>query len=332
MADPIKPSIGVAAKPIAAKPALKASAAVASSGVTKPGVLGTTQHAVRAPAFRMQTSQQRRTTRWLKLLVYGNFGTGKTYLAGTAANVPAMNDVLLISAESGDQTLEGENQFDNIITIPISNFKQFSDIHEFLVQHCKARDIGDIDALRKLQAKFAYDGDVAPEEIETPWQFKTVLVDSLTEIEAMCMNKILGISDNTRIDEETQSAEWTHFRSNHSQILRLIRQFRDLPVHIIFTASEQYSQDEMKKYKYAPDMTGKLSKKIQGFMDMVGYYQRTMEGDKEVRKLHVVPSAQGKFDAKHRYSRFKKAFFTDPSIGSILKEVGLADLQGAELK
>lgn len=322
-AGTVTPSIATAAA--TGKPAV-------SLGVARPGIQGTTQLAKRPPAFRLQSNAQRRLTRYLKALIYGNYGVGKTYFAATAAEVPDMNDVLLISAESGDLTLEGEKKFESITMVTVGSFKQFGDIHEFLVQHCKAREAGDTQKLKELQARFAYDDDTSADDIEEPLRFRTVIIDSLTEIEALCMNQLLGISDSTRIDEETQNAEWTHFRSNHSQILRLIRQFRDLPMHVIFTASEQFIQDESKKMKYTPDMTGKLSKKIQGFMDMVGYYVRTVEGEKEVRKLYVVPSAQGKFDAKHRYSRFKKTHFIDPSVGSILKEVGLASGQGAELK
>jgi len=115
-------------------------------------------------------------------------------------------------------------------------------------------------------------------------------------------------------------------------LLRVVRAFRDLPMNVIFTCAEKYNQDETKKYKYVPDMTGQLSKKIQGFMDMVGYYVQGKDGDKIQRRLYVMPSGLGKYDAKHRYQDFKGEFFTDPTIGKILKEVGLLNKDGTALK
>ena len=79
-------------------------------------------------------------------------------------------------------------------------------------------------------------------------------------------------------------------------------------------------------------MTGQLSKKIQGFMDMVGYYVQGRDGDTVQRRLYVMPSSTGRYDAKHRYQAFKGEYFTDPTIGSILSEVGLLSASGTPLK
>ena len=103
-------------------------------------------------------------------------------------------------------------------------------------------------------------------------------------------------------------------------------------MHVIFTAAEQFNQDENKRYKYSPDLTGKLSKKIQGFMDMVGYLAVGKEGEKTIRRLYVSPSPQGKYDAKHRYQAFTAEFFLNPTIKSILIETGLANKDGTPLK
>ena len=74
-----------------------------------------------------------------------------------------------------------------------------------------------------------------------------------------------------------------------------------------------------------------LSKKIQGFMDMVGYLAIGQEGEKISRRLYVSPSPKGKYDAKHRYQAFKGEFFQEPTIKSILFETKLADKDGAPL-
>ncbi len=281
---------------------------------------------VRPAAFKVVSTQ--RKERYLKLLVYGNYGVGKTYLAGTAVEVESMQDVLLINAEAGDLSL-AEAKFAGIDSIVVQNFRTLGRINEFLRQHCKARDAEDIDELRKLEANVR---DVEESEIDEPRQYRTVILDSLTELEAYCFNQLLGITDTTRLDEDPQSAEWTEYKKNHTMMLRVVRAFRDLPMHAIFTAAEQFQQDESKKYKYSPDLTGKLSKKVQGFMDMVGYYAIGKDGDTTIRRLYVSPSATGRYDAKHRYQAFKEDYFLDPTIKKILVETKLANKDGTPLK
>ena len=282
------------------------------------------KQAIKMPQFRIETVQRRE--RYLKLLVYGNYGVGKTTLACSALEVPSMCDVLMINAEAGDLSVDNMEGLD---AITVTDFRSLGRINEYLKQHCKARDAGDTDELIKMEAFLR---GVDEKDIKEPRQYRTVILDSLTELEAYCFNQLLGITDTTRLDEETQSAEWGEYKKNNTMILRVVRAFRDLPMHVVFTCAEKYNQDETKKYKYTPDMTGKLSKKIQGFMDMVGYYAQGKDGDTVRRRLYVMPSALGKYDAKHRYQTFKKEFFDDPTIGTILKEVGLLNKDGTPLK
>ncbi len=282
------------------------------------------KQAVKPPLFRIETVQRRE--RYLKLLIYGNYGVGKTTLACSALQVPSMNNVLMINAEAGDLSVDTEDDLD---AIRVKDFRALGRINEFLKQHCKARDAGNTDELIKMEAFLR---GVDKKDIDKPREYRTCILDSLTELEAYCFEQLLGITDTTQLDEEVQSAEWGEYKQNNTMILRVVRAFRDLPMHVIFTCAEKYTQDETKKFKYTPDMTGKLSKKIQGFMDMVGYYAQGKDGDKVQRRLYVMPSGLGKYDAKHRYQSFKGEHFVDPTIGNILREVGLLNKDGTPLK
>ena len=271
------------------------------------------QRATKAPPFTIQRSSRKQ--RYLKLLVYGNYGAGKTTLAGSCCEVPSMNDVILLDAESGDLSLE---EYD-IARVELGSYTELAKVYEFLRQHCKARDAGDDEKLKDLEERIT---GVRPDE---PQKFYTVMVDSLTEVEAYCMAQLLGVSDSTKLDEETASAEWAEYKKNNNMITRMIRNFRDLPMHVIMVASEQYQQDETKKFRYSPNLTGKLSKQAQGFFDMVGYLvvgNADEHGDVP-RRLYVQPSGNGRFDAKHRYAKFKGSYFDNPSIDKILKQTGL---------
>jgi hypothetical protein len=267
-------------------------------------------------------------TRWLKFFVYGEYGVGKTRLLGSAVELPQMQDVLFIDAEAGELTIATvldkayadarEKHFD---VIRITKFSELARVQEFLKVHCKFRDEGNDAKLKELEQKLRPD-DYDPNT--PPKKYRTVIIDSLSEVETYSLYQLLGISDKTRIDEEAASPEWAEYKKNHSQILRMIRAFRDLPMHVMMTSATQYTQDEQKRFKYQPTLTGKLSKQCQGFMDIVGFLA-IVQGEQgtNIRRLFCKPSAR--FDAKCRFSSFPGDYWDEPTMNRILKSVGLLE-------
>lgn len=291
----------------------KPTVAQSSAGGAKPAAAPKLAEAPKMPAFKIESPQQR--GRYHKWFIYGNYGCGKTTLAGTACEVDNMRDVLLINAEAGDQSVADMD----ISVITVSTYKTLSKVKEYLSAHCKARDAGDIEKLRQMEGVLR--GETLDDGVE-PKKFQTVIIDTISEVESYCMYQLLGITDTTSLDEEVASPEWAEYKRSRSMMLRLIRGFRDLPMNVIFTCAEQYTQDETKKMKFAPQLTGRLSKDVQGFMDMVGYYQvgNARDDGSVPRRLSVIPS--GKFDAKHRYPSFKGTHFDDPTVSKILDSIG----------
>jgi len=310
------------------KPKAQVSAA---GGPQKPQA---TAQAMRPPAFRIRPITKRE--HHLKLLIYGNYGVGKTHLAGTSSEQSSMRDVLLINAESGDMTLE---EFDHIDEVTVTNFNTLARVYEFVKAHCESRVKGDDERLAVLQERF-FGEPVGEDHITRLRRYNTVIIDSLSEVNQYCLNQLLGVTASTKLDEDPMAAEFKEYKQNHTMMLRFVRAFRDLPMHVIFTAAEAYVQDEMKRQHFTPEMTGKLSKQIQGFMDMVGYYVmgtptelEGKPGEKVVpRRLFVMPNMHGKHDAKHRYVRFKGSHFDNPSIPKILREIGFTDGEGVQVK
>lgn len=317
MVHPAKPATTSSKAPV--KPATKA---VPTTGNYK--AEGEVVKPVAPPPFRIRSKQERQESKYLKILIYADFGVGKTWLAGTAADVPKMNDVLCVSAESGELTWDSDTtgKFDNIDTIDAKDYKTVAKTFDFLKLHCQLRDEGtpeSLDKLKRLQAKFT---GQSVEEIETPRKYNTVIIDSLTEVEAYCMMQLLNISDKLGLDQESQTAEWAEYKKQHTMVQRLVRAYRDLPMHVIFVCARAYVQDDQKRMLFSPQMTGKLSSQIQGFMDIVGYLTTYAKDNGDLgRKMFVQPT--GKFAAKNRLSSYRKPSFDDPTMASILKEVGM---------
>lgn len=309
-----KPAVAVQPATPQAQPAVKTSDPSKTAGSIA---------AVGAP-FMIKTQHQKDP--WLKMLIYGKHGSGKTLLAGSAVDVEQMRDVLVINAESGDKTIHSSNMIknaDKILDVHVGTFKTVARVQEFLKAHCKMRDSNDEAGLRKLQSMVT---GVPAGDIETPMKIKTVIIDSLTEIESYCMYGLLNIDNSKIVDDDIEVAQFAEFRKNNEMVKLLVRAFRDLPMNVIFVCAEQYNQDERKAYHYSPAMTGKLAAQIQGFMDMVGWLVvgAATEGNEAPRRLYVQPISTGpKFDAKNRLNTYQGSSFDNPTMEKIMRETKL---------
>lgn len=283
--------------------------------------------AVSAP-FQIQVAHER--VRWLKMLVYGKHGAGKTELVATAVDVESMRDVLFISAESGESTIDDNDRIhfpEKLYVIEVKSFKTAAYVQEFLVAYCKARDRNDVPAMRKLYCQVT---GIDPETLadEDVPRFRTVIIDSLTELETYCIYGLLNIDTAKMVGEDIEVAGWPEFRKNNEMVKLLVRAFRDLPMHVLMVCAEGWTQDEQKRFHYSPQLTGKLSAQVQGFVDIVGWItvgQATPEQPEAPRRVYVQPISGGpKFDAKNRKSIYKSAYFDNPNMTSIMKAIGMS--------
>lgn len=289
----------------------------------------------KAPPFAIKKVSADET--WMKMLFYSMHGVGKTTLAASAVDVPSMGDVIMISAESGNLTLLDNDRvknLDQLETIPVDAFDTVVKIFEFLSSHIQFRDLKGVAASLtreqaddKMRAQEAWMKGCEPSDIVTPKRYKTVILDSLTEIEAYCMYKLLGVHgefSTSMLDEDTKTAEFKEYKQNNNMVNLLVRAFRDLDMHVIVLAGRAFEQDEMKKFLYSPQLTGKLRTQVQGYFDIVGYLVagKAKEGEQPPRRLYVQP--EGRWDAKCRFAAYKSGHFDDPTLLSMMKALGRA--------
>lgn len=320
---------------IPAKPAAAVAPAVKPADPTK---AQTTSQVVKAPSFQITPMKSRHA--WIKCLFYAKYGEGKTSLAGSAVDVPGMTDVLMVNAESGQMSIETAEHIKHahlIDQVRATDFYQVASVQEFLKVHCQHRDNNDVEKLKALQARvFGYSKDIIDEECKDDEydeddngirtytrvrlrRYRTAIVDSLTEIDTFSMYQLLGIKIDMKLDEEMEVAQFAEFRKNNQLMQLLVRAYRDLPMHVLMVAAAQYTQDEMKRMHWTPQITGKLAAQIQGFVDIVGFLQtgKPKEGEKNIpRRLHIQPT--GLFDAKSRLAHFKEPFIDNASMKKIM--------------
>ncbi len=268
------------------------------------------------PAFSIYRSKQ--IERYLNILLYGDYGVGKSYLAATASLVPKMNKVLYINAEGGDASVE---HFDLDI-VDIQSYSQFARVHEFLKLHCKFRDEyrkGSEEARQKLIRLEAMFRGEEVDDIVEPTLYNTVVADTLTEIQKYCMYQLLGIRvGEFALDISPDIPEIGDWGRSAEMIRLLVRTFRDLPMNVIFVCARDDAQDQHKRFHYAPMLPGKLSKEIRGFFDVVGYLVAApTEGGDMLRRLWLEPGQT--FHAKNRFVGFDGRYIDNPSMMDLAK-------------
>lgn len=243
----------------------------------------------------------------LNMIIYGDTGTGKTHLAGTAIDFPESSPALLIDFEGGTKTLHGRN-ID--VTRP-KNWKEIQDIYEY----------------------FLYDND----------KYKCVILDPLTELQKKYSMGFVtgemtedseGKSIYTSLEEAMAPTRMDWMRSGE-QMRKVIRAFRDLAylddvdrrVHVIMTALEKYDE---KKNVVAPQLPGALGIECGAMVDILARLSRqTVEVTDEetgepktiIRRHLLTDQHVDEFDvkylAKNRGNRLGQAMW-DPTIAKIL--------------
>lgn len=174
---------------------------------------------------------------FVKFLVYGPAGVGKTVLSAT------MPTPILISAEAGTLSLRKKN-IEKLFgvgtqgisyefpTVRVSTVDDIKDIYNWLTQSHEAN------------------------------QYQSVCLDSLSEIGEVVLNNAKRLVKDPRMA----------YGEMIEKMETLIRLFRDLPTkHVYMTAKMDSAKDGMTgMIKYAPSMPGaKLGEKLPYFFDEV---------------------------------------------------------------
>lgn len=241
----------------------------------------------------------------LNMIIYGDTGTGKTYLCGTAMDFAGSSPALFIDFEGGTKTLHGRK----IDVVRPKSWKEIQIIYEYLY----------------------HDNN----------RYKSVVIDSLTELQKKySMGAIMGQfesgENDTYADLESSVAptrqDW--LRSGE-QMRKMIRAFRDLAylqepsrrVHVIMTALEKYDE---KKQLICPSLPGSLAYECGAMVDIFCRLskQNIVTSDPEtgqektIAKRHLlaeeyVDDTGLKYTAKNRGGRLGRQMW-DPSISKIL--------------
>jgi hypothetical protein len=116
--------------------------------------------------------------------------------------------------------------------------------------------------------------------------YKSVGIDSVTETHTYAlMAEMASEAPNRKDPDQAQQQDYGKILV---QMRRLLREFRDLPLHVFFTALSQDDVDPREGMVKKPSLFGKMADEISGIMDVVAYLSITDLGTKQAPDSHRV--------------------------------------------
>lgn len=204
-----------------------------------------------------------------RIMLYGDSGAGKTFLAGSAQDVPDMADVLVANIDRGVATLLSRGDI-------------------------KTTDIGGANNLEELLWMMVRkDPAVA--------SIRTLVLDGGSELQKLDLAQIAEAAAKDKDKRDRDANELNDYMKNKNRLLRVYRMARDIPdITLIITAwaQKKFPGDNKNATPSVvqPDMTDAVRSTLVGYMDDVWYI--THDAAKDVRYMYT--SSMGPVFAKTR--------------------------------
>jgi hypothetical protein len=221
---------------------------------------------------------------FFNMLVYGESGVGKTTLAGSCVEVPEMRPAIFLDIEGG--TLSLRDRYPEVEKVRIDSWDDLVEVY------------------KQLSAN--------------PTKYKTVVLDSISELQEFGMDEIMfraikKAEDEGDVRDPDLPSIGEHGKSAN-RMRKVIRRFRDLPMNTIYTALERVDIDPKRRKFIKPQVSPKLSGQLAGFLDIVLYlYKKEVDG--EIKRV-ILSSATDEVTAKDRTNRLPETI-VDPTMSVI---------------
>lgn len=230
--------------------------------------------------------------KYLRFLVYGETGVGKTVLAASAADVSDLAPILFCDCDLGTMSIADR------------------DIHVVSV-----KDMNDLlNVNRYIRAN--------------PGEYSTVIVDGLTALYYTILRDRLrtpGRSDK----EDPYVPSLRDYLHGTFRLRLLLQAYKTAPINVIMTALVDEKIDEFTSARsIRPALSNKLAQEIGADFDIVGYLSVKIKQHKPTRLLQLEPF--GNRGAKNRSTHKLPAVLEAPTMAKIYRGAILGELTDSE--
>lgn len=251
----------------------------------------------------------------LKVILYGVPGSGKTSLVGSAQLDERTSPLLMLNVGGNPAVLRHQKEnLPDVLDIEI--LSDFTLVYDWLAK-------GQPDKHPFRWAEFGLKRG-----------YKSVAIDTLTDVQRMSFNKIVGVDPDPGVIPK--STEIQHFNAVLGHMVNFTRLFMGLPMHTFITMQERTDKDEQTgAMMQAPFIWGQSMVEVCAYAYCVGrlvHRARMKSADLKViedaaqlgkdEKLSVVMFTQpsGKYIAKDQYECLGP-FMADPTVTQMLDRI-----------
>jgi hypothetical protein len=228
--------------------------------------------------------------RYANHLYFGPPGHGKTVLIGTAAQDERTAPILILDFEGGTDSLAGmPGEGTDWVVAHVRNWQDYNT--EFA--RLQANDEG----------------------------FKSTGVDSAAETHIGALLTILDDEAGRRKDKDALQIQ--DYGKAMIQMRRFVREFRDLPMHVFFTAHSKEETDPREGRITVPSFSGKMAYEIPGMLSLSGYLALATNDEGETyRSLLLNNYAKIRTKVRMPYGVPPPDEIDNPTITSIFDALG----------
>ena len=224
-------------------------------------------------------------SRFTKTLVFAPGGNGKTHFLGTAQEDERTYPMLLMDFEGGEETLVGLD----IDVAPIRSWDDYSEVYELLAS-----------------------GDHS---------YKSVGLDSASETHIWALLQRITLDADRRRDPDL--IEQGDYGAAMTQMRRLLREFRDLPLHVFYTAGSKDMDERGVGRVKVPSLAGQMADEIVHLMSVVGYLAKTETEEGEPQRVLLLQNYPGfRTKARTPWGHEAPDEIVDPTVTKLLDGLG----------
>lgn len=197
----------------------------------------------------------------IKMMIYAPPNAGKTVFIGTASLDPRTTPIAIIDFEGGLKSLRGlPGEGKTWVPIRCHDWDDFNEAYERIRENKEG--------------------------------FKAAGLDSLSEVHNYAIENILLEAEDRRKPENKDLVEQQDYGKALIQMRRLVREFRDLPIHFFCTAHSKDFTDPREGMLNVPNLYGKAAFEIPGLLETVGYLGVAQADEDDVKRLDKVKEGE----------------------------------------
>jgi len=212
-------------------------------------------------------------------ILYGESGVGKTPLCGTLQACEKTSPCLLLDVDAGSMSLGNPSP----VVLVTDRWSQIQVVYDKLSKS-------------DWQGLADYIGKESDTEVPVQ-EYKSVVIDSGTELEYKLRMVVVGESGNEEIPSQPD------YLRTQERFRKAYRYFRDLPISLVMTAGiRELKEESTGVVKRSPDFQPSLAHDLVRMTDFIIYMSVTMEGfGKDAKwKRHLISSLSQRFIARSR--------------------------------